>query len=187
MIEYKKAQKILLKSKIKISNEIISTKKSLNRISANNVFSPANYPSGNNTAFDGYAVNSRETIGLGKKKKKKFKILRTIAAGDNPSIENFKKYSCVEIMTGGLLPKYFDTVIPIEKIDYYPNEKKPKFIIIDKKINKNDHVRFSGSDYKKGEKVISRGEIVNSSHIMAFKTLGIEKISVKKKPVIVFY
>ena len=58
-------------------------------------------------------------------------------------------------MTGGLLPKYFDTVIPIEKIDYYPNEKKPKFIIIDKKINKNDHVRFSGSDYKKGEKVIS--------------------------------
>ena len=54
-------------------------------------------------------------------------------------------------------------------------------------INKNDHVRFSGSDYKKGEKVISRGEIVNSSHIMAFKTLGIEKISVKKKPVIVFY
>ena len=39
----------------------------------------------------------------------------------------------------------------------------------------------------KGEKVISRGEIVNSSHIMAFKTLGIEKISVKKKPVIVFY
>ena len=82
-------------------------------------------------------------------------------------------------MTGGILPKYFDTVIPIEKIDYYPNEKKPKFIIIDKKINKNDHVRFSGSDYKKGEKVISRGEIVNSSHIMAFKTLGIEKISVK--------
>ena len=74
MIEYKKAQKILLKSKIKISNEIISTKKSLNRISANNVFSPANYPSGNNTAFDGYAVNSRETIGLSKKKRKNLKF-----------------------------------------------------------------------------------------------------------------
>jgi len=69
MIEYKKAQKILSKSKIKISNEIISTKNSINRISANNVFSPSSYPSGNNTAFDGYAVNSRETIGLSKKKK----------------------------------------------------------------------------------------------------------------------
>ena len=45
-------------------------------------FSPANYPTCDNTAFDGYAVNSRETIGLRKKKKKKFKILRAIAAGD---------------------------------------------------------------------------------------------------------
>ena len=187
MIQFNKAQKILSKSKIKIGNEIILTKNSVNRVCANNVFSPSNYPSGNNTAFDGYAVNSKETIELSKKNKKKFKILRTIAAGDKPEIKNFKKYSCVEIMTGGLIPKYFDTVIPIEKISYYPNKKKAKFIIVDKKITKNNHVRFSGSDYKKGEKVIFKGEIINSSHIMALKSLGIEKILVKKKPVIVFY
>ena len=187
MIQFNKAQKILSKSKIKISNEIILTKNSINRVCANNIFSPSNYPSANNTAFDGYAVNSKETIGLSKKNKKKFKILRTIAAGDKPEIKNFKKYSCVEIMTGGLIPKYFDTVIPIEKISYYPNKKKAKFIIVDKKITKNNHVRFSGSDYKKGEKVIFKGEIINSSHIMALKSLGIEKILVKKKPVIVFY
>ena len=126
MIQYKKAQKILSKSKIKINNEIILTKNSINRVSAKDVFSPSNYPSGNNTAFDGYAVNSKETIGLNRKKKKKFKILRTIAAGYNPKIKNFEKYSCVEIMTGGLIPNFFDTVIPIEKIDYYPNKKKPK-------------------------------------------------------------
>ena len=187
MIQFNKAQKILSRSKIKISNEIILTKNSINRVCANNIFSPSNYPSANNTAFDGYAVNSKETIGLSKKNKKKFKILRTIAAGDKPEIKNFKKYSCVEIMTGGLIPKYFDTVIPIEKISYYPNKKKAKFIIVDKKITKNNHVRFSGSDYKKGEKVIFKGEIINSSHIMALKSLGIEKILVKKKPVIVFY
>ena len=67
MIEYKKVQKIFLRSKIKIKNEKILIKDSLNRVSAENVFSPNNYPSGNNTAFDGYAVNSRETIGLKKK------------------------------------------------------------------------------------------------------------------------
>ena len=90
-------------------------------------------------------------------------------------------------MTGGLLPKGFDTIIPIERIVYYPNKKKPKFIIIDKKISKNNNVRFAGSDYKKGDKIISSGEIINSSHILAFKSLGIEKINVKKKPLIVFY
>ena len=40
MIEYKKAQKILLNSKIKIQNEIIFAKNSLHRVSAKNVFSP---------------------------------------------------------------------------------------------------------------------------------------------------
>ncbi len=187
MIEYKKSQKILLNSKIIIHNEIIFAKNSLNRISAKNVFSPSNYPAGNNTAFDGYAISSRETVGLSSKNKKKFKILKTIAAGSNPKIKNIKKYSTAEIMTGALIPKHFDTIIPVEKINYYPNKKNPKFIIIDRKINKNNHVRFVGSDYKKGEKIISAGEIINSSHILAFKSLGVERIVVKKKPVIVFY
>ena len=187
MIEYKKAQKILLNSKIKIQNEIIFAKNSLYRVSAKNVFSPTNYPAGNNAAFDGYAINSRETIGLSNKNKKKFKILKTIAAGDNPKIKKVQKYCSVEIMTGALIPKYFDTIIPVEKINYYPNKKNSKFIIIDKKINKNNHVRFAGSDYKKGEKIISAGEIINSSHILAFKSLGVERVIVKKKPVIVFY
>jgi len=187
MIEYKKAQKILTKSKIKIKDELISITKSLNRVSTKDVFSPNNYPAANNAAFDGYAINYKETKWLNKKNKKKFLILRTIAAGDNPKISKIKKYSTVEIMTGGLIPKNFNTVIPIEKINYYPNKNKPKFIIIDKKILKNEHVRFAGSDYKKGEKVISRGEIINSSHILAFKSLGIEKILVKKKPLIIFY
>ena len=187
MINYNKAQKILLNSKISIRNEIIFTKNVLNRVSATNIYSPVNYPAGNNTAFDGYAVNSRETIGLSNKNKKKFKILKTIAAGDNPKIKNVKKYYSVEIMTGALIPKHFDTVIPVEKINYYPNKKNPKFIIIEKKITKNNHVRFAGSDYKKGEKIVSAGEIINSSHILAFKSLGVERIVVKKKPVVVFY
>ena len=187
MIEYRKAQKILLNSKIEIQNEIIFAKNSLNRVSAKNIFSPTNYPAGNNTAFDGYAVNSKETVSLSNRNKKKFKILKTIAAGDNPKIKNVKKYSSVEIMTGALIPKHFDTVIPVEKINYYPNKKSPKFIVINKKITKNNHVRFAGSDYKKGEKIVSAGEIINSSHILAFKSLGVERVVVKKKPVIVFY
>ena len=187
MIKYKKAIKILLNSKIKIKNEIVLIENSLNRISAKDIFSPNHYPIGNNTAFDGFAVNSNETNGLSKKNKKRFKILKTIAAGDNPSIKKIEKYNTVEIMTGALIPKNFDTVIPVEKIIYYPNKKKPKFIIIDKKITKNNHIRFAGSDYKKGEKILSIGEMITPSHILAFKTLGVRNIVVKKKPNIIFY
>ena len=187
MIDYKKAQKILRNSKINIKNEIILAKNSINRISAKNIYSPTNYPAENNTAFDGYAINSEETIGLSRKNIKQFKILKSIAAGDNPKIKNIQKYITIEVMTGALVPKPFNTVIPIEEIDFYPNKKNPKFILINKKIKKNNHIRFLGSDYKKGEKVMSTGDAINSSHILALKSLGVDKIIVKKKPVIIFY
>ena len=187
MIDYKKAQKILINSKINIKNEIILAKNSINRISAKNIYSPTNYPAGNNTAFDGYAINSKETSRASSKNIKKFKILKTLAAGDNPRIKNVKKFSTIEVMTGALIPKPLDTVIPIEVIDFYPNKKNPKFILINKKIKKNNHIRFLGSDYKKGEKVISAGKVINSSHILALKSLGVDKIIVKKRPVIMFY
>ena len=61
-------------------------------------------------------------------------------------------------MTGGIIPKGFNTIIPIESINFYPNKKSRKFIIIDKKIKKNDHVRFAGSDYKKGELIIKKNQ-----------------------------
>ena len=187
MIDYKKAQKILINSKINIKNEIILAKDSINRVSAKNIYSQTNYPAGNNTAFDGYAINSKETSRASSKNIKKFKILKTLAAGDNPRIKDVKNFSTIEVMTGALIPKPFDTVIPIELIDFYPNKKNPKFILINKKIKKNNHIRFLGSDYKKGEKIISVGKVINSSHILALKSLGVDKIIVKKRPVIMFY
>ena len=187
MIHYKKALLKLKKNKIKIKSEIISVENSLNRISSLNLNSPNNYPAANNTAFDGFAINSKETIKINNKNSIKFKIIKTLAAGDNPKIKKISKFSTIEVMTGTVIKKPFDTVIPIEQIKFFPNSKKPKYIIINKKIKKNNFIRFLGSDFKKGERIIKKGEIINSQHILAFKTLGVKKILVKKKPKIVFY
>ena len=187
MISYKVAKKILLKSNIKIKKETIDSLKSLNRVCAEDIYSPVNYPAGNNTAFDGYAINSKDTIYLNKKKSKKFKILKTIAAGDNPKIKNVKKFQTVEVMTGAIINKPFDTVIPIEQIQFYPNFKNKKYILVNKRIKKNEYIRYLGSDYKKKELVVKKGTLIQSSHILAFKSLGIKKIDVKTKPNILFF
>jgi len=92
MISYNKALKILKKNRFDIKNEKISLKNSLNRIVAKNIFSPTNYPSANNTAFDGFAINSKETKNINKKKPKKFKIIKVLAAGDNPEIKKFLNF-----------------------------------------------------------------------------------------------
>ena len=187
MIKYQRALQILKKNKIRIKTEKVSPLSSVNRISSQNVYSPYNYPAANNTAFDGYAINSSETSKLNKKNIKKFKILKSIAAGDNPLIKKIPKFSTVEVMTGAIIKKPFDTVIPIENVIYFPNNNNPKYIIINYKVKKSNHIRFKGSDYKKGQKVISKGQLIKPSHILAFKTLGINNIRVKRKPKIAFF
>ena len=41
-------------------------------------------------------------------------------------------------MTGGIVPKGFDTIIPIEQIIFYPDKKNKKFIAIYKCNKKYD-------------------------------------------------
>ena len=187
MINYKEAQNILIKSKLKIKDQLVDSSKSLNRINTSNIYSSVNYPAGTNAAFDGFAINSKETNKLNKKNPQKFKILKIISAGDNPKLNKIKKFQTVEVMTGALIPKFFDTIIPIEKIVFCLDSKKKKFIVIDSKIKKNQHIRYAGSDYKKKDLIIKKGTLIQPSHILAFKTLGIKKINVKKKPNILFF
>jgi len=187
MINYKKAKKILNKVYLNLPNEKISISDSLNRVCAKSILSPAINPLSNNTAFDGFAVLAKETKGLSKKKVKKFKILRTIGAGDNPKIKNYQKNSSVEIMTGGIIPRPFDSIIPVEKTKYFPYKKKPTHIVVDHEVKKFSFIRFAGEDYNLKDVVIKKGELVQPKHIMALTTLGIKNLYVKKKPKIIFF
>ena len=186
MIKYQEALNIIKKNSLKLANEKISILDSVNRVCDSDIRSPSINPLFNNTAFDGFAVIAKETKGLSLKKQKKFKIIKTIAAGDNPKIKNYCKNSVVEIMTGGLIPTQFDSIMAVEKAKYFPSKKNPTHIIIDQEIKKFSFVRFAGEDYKLNDVVIKKGELIKPKHIMVLTTLGIQEIKVKKKPNIFF-
>ncbi len=187
MISYRQAKNILKIAKVKIQDEEVSIKNSLNRVVARDIISPSNHPLGDNAAFDGFAINSKDTKNLNKKNFKKFKILGSIAAGNKPFNKKVKKFDAIEVMTGGIITKPFNTIVPIEKIDFYPSKQNPKFIILDRKVSKYNHIRFKGSDYKKKQLIIKKGTIIQSNHIIALKTLGVKKIKVKRKLNIIFF
>ena len=187
MISYKNSIQILKKSKIKINDEIIKINSCINRVTANNIFSKANNPAADNAAFDGFVINSKDTRNLNKKKKGLFKIIGTIAAGDKTINKKSKKFQTYEIMTGSIIPKGFDTIIPIEQIVFYPNKKNPKYILVNKRVKKYQHIRFKGSDYKKNDLLIKKGTILLPAHILALRSLGIDSVKVKRKPNILFF
>ena len=178
MVNYKKALTGLKKNKIIVNSEEVTVENSINRIVDKNIKSPSNHPSSNNTALDGFAINNKDTFNIKKKLFKSFKIIKRIAAGDNPKINKSAKNTAVEVMTGALIPKPYNTIIPFEEIKYSSDKK---FILINKKIKKNKHIRIHGTDFKKGNIIIKKGEIITPQHILAFKTLGIKNIKVKKK------
>ena len=187
MIKYQEAIKIINKISLNLSDEKISTLDSLNRVCAKDILSPTKNPLSNNTAFDGFALLAKETRGLSRRKIKKFKILKSISAGDNPKIKNYKKNSSVEIMTGAAIPKPFDSIIPVEKVKYFPSKQKATHIIVDHKVRKFSFVRFAGEDFNFKDIVIRKGELIQPKHIMALTTLGIKNLYVKKKPKIIFF
>ena len=147
MIKYQEALNLFDKVSLKLPDEKISILNSTNRVCAADILSPSLNPTSNNTAFDGFAVISKETEGLSLKKTKKFKILKTISAGDDPKIDNYEKNSAVEIMTGGIIPKPFDSIIAVEQAKYFPSKEKPTHIIVDQEIKKFSYIRFAGEDY----------------------------------------
>ena len=77
MKSYIQAIKILKDGKIKIGNEFINTSNCLNRVSSVNIYSSSDYPSANNSSFDGYAIKSSDTINL-KKKSKNLRLLEQL-------------------------------------------------------------------------------------------------------------
>jgi molybdopterin molybdotransferase len=186
MIKYKEAINIINKVSLKLDSEKISILRSLNRICDSDIRSPAMSPLHNNTAFDGFAVVAKETKRISLKNKKKFKIVKTIAAGDNPKIKNYRKNSVIEIMTGGLIPKPYDSVLAVERAKYFPTKEKATHVIIEKEVKKFSFIRFAGEDYKLNDLVVKKGEMIQPKHIMALTTLGIKNIKVKKKPKITF-
>ena len=89
MIQYKEAINIIKKVSLKLDSEKISILKSVNRICDSDIRSPSTNPLHNNTAFDGFAIIAKTTKGASLKNPKKFKIIKTIAAGDIPKIKNY--------------------------------------------------------------------------------------------------
>ena len=186
MKSYNDALKILNKSKIKITNEFIKSVDSLNRICSENIYSNYNYPSADDSSLDGFAINSKDTKDISNKKFKRFKVIGSISAGSKPFKKFLKKNQAVEIMTGGILPKGSNSIIPIEKCSI-SNDKMQRYILIKQKIKKFENIRFKGSDYKKKDLLIKKNTLINPNHVMAFKALGVGSIKVKKKINITFF
>ncbi|MFN8370697.1 MAG: molybdopterin molybdotransferase MoeA [Bacteriovoracaceae bacterium] len=176
MISFKEAQNIISEQVkyIERKTEKVKLSEVLNRVLAEDLLVTENIPSFNNSAMDGYAINT-------KNKCIEFDVDQTVAAGDDISTIN-KEFKCVEIMTGAPIPTQFNAVVRSEDVIALKDESnKVKKIKIKTPIHSGENVRFQGEDFKKGTVLFKKNHQFKLQDLMALAALGINEIGVYKK------
>ncbi len=162
-------------------NQTCELGNSTSRLLAEDIFSPINVPSFNNSAMDGFAVQTHiVNQAIEKSGKITLKVSGSIQAGDCQDINAGSEHLAWEIMTGAPVPNLFDGVIQIENVSINEVDGN-KTITLTEPVQKGRNIRKLGTDYKTNEIVAYKHAIIQSQHIMALATVGIKKINVIKK------
>ena len=147
-------------------SETLNLQDAANRICAEDVISPINVPSFDNSAMDGYAVRLADLQ----------KSLTLPVAGKSfagkPFQEEWSPLSAVRIMTGAMLPEGADAVLMQE--DAVVNEDGS--VTFTKLPKPNQNIRRIGEDVKKGDIVLQQGAPLNAVSLPLLASLGITEV-----------
>jgi len=138
------------------------------------VFASYPLPNFNNSAMDGYAINTESVVGDGPYK---LEITGRMAAGDQ-DIKSTNKVpaGALRILTGALVPSDYNAVIMQEKV-----RVEDGFIVFDKAPKVGTNIRPQGEDCKPGVLVIPKGTVLDARHIAMLAGQGIAEIKVHRK------
>lgn len=168
-ITINEALDIIYKSITPTKTKLINIEDSLGYILADDVVATCNLPPYNNSAMDGYAINS--SVGGDTR------VLKgSIFAGDSDSF-SIKGDETLKIMTGAKIPNGCDCIVPIEHVKLDGSSIK-----ILKPYKQNQNIRECAEDIKSGSTLIKKGEKLYAHHIMLLASQGISHVVVHKKP-----
>lgn len=153
--------------------EIVNIEQSLGRVLAQDIISPINVPSADNSAMDGYAfagssITSTDSTAL--------TIIGKGFAG-NAFTGQVAAGQCVRIMTGAVMPQGCDTTIPQEMVEIDGDVIRFRSNL----VRAGDNRRLKGEDLKEGHPALKAGKIIRPADLGLIASLGIGTVSVKRR------
>lgn len=169
MVSITEALELIHKSVKAVHIQILPIESALGYVSAEHIHARFDLPRFDNSAMDGYAVTLADAGGT-------IEPQPTIFAGDDSSVKVSKGLG-VKIMTGAVMPKGADAVIPVE------NTKEGKEgILLPHTIKRGANIRKKGEDIAKGEKIIEAGDTIDAYAITQLASQGITHLKLYRKP-----
>jgi molybdopterin molybdotransferase len=170
MITVQQARQKFIESVSKpTATEEVSLHRGLGRVAAAGQHSAIAVPPCDNSAMDGFAVNSND-LGEGASV---LTISQRIPAGAWP--DPLQRGSAARIFTGGVMPSGADAVVIQENCDYRDSSDQ---VTIRKPVSAAENVRPKGQDIAVGAEIIAAGSKLNAVHLGLLASIGCSTVSV---------
>ena len=177
MINSSDALRIILENVHPIGTEKLLLAKSLARTFARDIVAHEDLPPFDNSSMDGFALSSSDLNGASGDHPCVLRIIGESSAG-NAFSGRIKAGQSVRVMTGGVLPRGADSVVPIEDAIEMDGET----VRFSQSASPGRFVRKSGEDIKRGEVILKEGTAITPPSLGVLAALGRERVRVYKKP-----
>jgi len=182
MLSVENAREKIL-SKFKTLNPIqINILESVGSVISEDIISEINVPPLDNSAMDGYAVIKNDLLKADDENIIYLDVIEEIPAGTIPKL-SLSPGQASRIMTGAPIPSGSDAVVPFEDTNELENNDKNK-IGIKISVKNLENIRKKSEDIKKGSVIIKKGSLITSATVGVMASIGREKVSVIRKPII---
>ena len=159
-----------------VETEVLDLIGARERILAGKLISPLDVPPHDNSAMDGYAFDG---AALKPGQDLRLRVVGTAWAGKAWQGQAGPG-QCVRIMTGAIMPAGLDTVLPQElaQID------ADGMTVPASRIQAGDNRRLRGEDLRRNEEALADGVRLNPARLGLSASLGIERLTVYRRPVV---
>ena len=184
LLDVAEAQERLLSHFSLLNIQAISLNDALGRVVAHDIVLPVDLPLFDNSAMDGFAVQTSDIRGASISQPKRLKVIGDIPAGA-PWSGTLRSGQALRIMTGSPIPDGADAVVPVESTDagFHQSERNlPANVLVFKEASRGEFIRRSGDDVKAGTKVFSPGHVLRPQDIGFLAMIGVDKVQVRRKP-----
>ncbi len=148
----------------------------VNKVLAEDVRAPIDYPPFDRSTVDGYAVRSYDVAGASDVTPVQLKITGKAAIGFQPEV-SVGPGEAVEIATGAMIPRGADAVVMEEYVS-----RKGDQLTIYRPVVPGENINQAGSDVAAGDYVLRAGTLITPREVAVLSGLGIDKVRVYRPP-----
>lgn len=183
MISVDEALEYVLKHFEPLEPEEVEILDALDRVLAEDVYSDMDIPPFDNSAMDGYAVRTADTVGASPETPVTLRVIADLAAGYTTDFV-VEPGTAIRIMTGAPLPTGADAVVRFEDTSegLSAGERRSDRIEVFSQVVVGENVRPVGEDVRKGELVLAAGTALRPQEIGVLASLGRARARVIRRP-----